>query len=132
MSLLLALLTPAALGLGGWLNPPAARPAPMHYGAFLLLLARIASRPGCWWPCSCGWRCAFRQLRAGACAGHRRHLLRGGRHLGAHRRVLPWQIPVNQLASDPARADLALLVGLIGGALACGWLLRDLARREVL
>jgi ABC-2 type transport system permease protein len=32
--------------------------------------------------------------------------------------VLPWQIPVNQLASVPARADLALALGF-GGGLAC-------------
>lgn len=32
--------------------------------------------------------------------------------------VLPWQIPVNQLASDPARAQLALALGGVGGCVA--------------
>jgi hypothetical protein len=46
--------------------------------------------------------------------------------------VLPWQIPVNQLASDPARANLALAIGGIGGAIAMLAMLRSLSRREVL
>jgi hypothetical protein len=45
--------------------------------------------------------------------------------------VLPWQIPVNQLASDPARAGLALAIGGIGGSLALGAMLWHLSRREV-
>jgi hypothetical protein len=45
--------------------------------------------------------------------------------------VLPWQIPVNQLASDPARAGLALAIGGIGGILALGAMLWHLSRREV-
>ena len=46
--------------------------------------------------------------------------------------VLPWQIPVNQLASDPARAQLALLLGCIGGFIAFAAMLRHLGQREVL
>ena len=45
--------------------------------------------------------------------------------------VLPWQIPVNQLASDPSRAGLALAIGGLGGCLALGAMLWHLSRREV-
>ncbi|HET6432563.1 ABC transporter permease [Dyella sp.] len=46
--------------------------------------------------------------------------------------VLPWQIPVNMLASDPARMHLALGVGLIGGVAVMALMVRQLARREVI
>jgi hypothetical protein len=39
---------------------------------------------------------------------------------------------VNQLAADPSRADLTLLLGGAGGALAFGLMLWRLGRREVL
>lgn len=45
--------------------------------------------------------------------------------------VLPWQIPINQLASDPARAQLALTVGVIGGCVAFGAMLWRMSSREV-
>jgi ABC-2 type transport system permease protein len=43
----------------------------------------------------------------------------------------PWLIATNALASDPARAQLALGVGLIGGLAAAAAMLVDLSRREV-
>ena len=46
--------------------------------------------------------------------------------------VLPWQIPVNQLAADPARAQLALALGCVGGCAAFAAMLWRLSRREVL
>lgn len=45
--------------------------------------------------------------------------------------VLPWQIPVNQLASDPERAGLALAIGGVGGAAVLLLMLWHLGRREV-
>ena len=45
--------------------------------------------------------------------------------------VLPWQIPVNQLAADPARAGIALAIGCLGGAMVLGAMLWNLERREV-
>lgn len=45
--------------------------------------------------------------------------------------VLPWQIPVNMLAVDPARGDLALLIGFVGGIVAFTGMLIHLSRREV-
>jgi lantibiotic transport system permease protein len=44
---------------------------------------------------------------------------------------MPWQMPVNVLATDPARADLALMLGLGGGILVLGLMLAHLSRREV-
>ncbi len=44
---------------------------------------------------------------------------------------MPWQMPVNMLATDPARADLALMLGLGGGVVVLGLMLVHLSRREV-
>ena len=44
---------------------------------------------------------------------------------------MPWQMPVNILSGDPARADLALFLGLGGGVLVLGLMLVHLSRREV-
>ena len=44
---------------------------------------------------------------------------------------MPWQMPVNVLATDPARADLALMLGLGGGVVVLGLMLVHLSRREV-
>jgi hypothetical protein len=46
--------------------------------------------------------------------------------------VLPWQIPVNQLAADPSRANLALAIGGLGGGIALLAMLLSLSRREVI
>jgi hypothetical protein len=45
--------------------------------------------------------------------------------------LLPWQIPVNQLASDPFRVQVALAIGAGGGAVALLAMLWHLSRREV-
>lgn len=45
--------------------------------------------------------------------------------------VMPWQIPVNQLATDPARAGLTLALGFAGGAVALALMVWQLGRREV-
>jgi hypothetical protein len=45
--------------------------------------------------------------------------------------VLPWQIPVNMLATNPERADVALLTGFAGGLAAMVVMLSHLSRREV-
>lgn len=43
----------------------------------------------------------------------------------------PWLIPTNALATDPAQAQLALGVGLIGGLAVTAAMLVDLSRREM-
>lgn len=46
--------------------------------------------------------------------------------------VLPWQLPVNQLASDPQRANITLVLGALGGVVALMSMLWHLSRREML
>ena len=46
--------------------------------------------------------------------------------------ILPWQIPVNMLATDPVRAQLALAIGCVGGCAMLVLMLWRLSRREVL
>jgi ABC-2 type transport system permease protein len=46
--------------------------------------------------------------------------------------VLPWQIPVNQLATDPLRVQFTLALGCIGGCAVFAAMLWRLSRREVL
>jgi len=43
----------------------------------------------------------------------------------------PWLIPTNALAMDPARADMAIAIGLWGGLALLAVMLVDLSRREV-
>jgi ABC-2 type transport system permease protein len=43
----------------------------------------------------------------------------------------PWLIPTNALASNPARADMAIAIGLWGGLALLALMLVDLSRREV-
>lgn len=43
----------------------------------------------------------------------------------------PWLIATNALATDPARAQLALTVGVVGGLVAVAAMLVDLSRREM-
>ena len=42
----------------------------------------------------------------------------------------PWLMPTNMLAGDPARAQLALAIGLAGGTLVLLAMVADLARKE--
>ena len=43
----------------------------------------------------------------------------------------PWLIPTNALATDPARADLALGMGAAGGLIVIALMLWDLSRKEL-
>ena len=45
---------------------------------------------------------------------------------------LPWQMPVNMLASEPWRVNTALALGSVGGVIALVLMLIHLSRREVL
>ncbi len=45
---------------------------------------------------------------------------------------LPWQIPVNMLATDPVRVQTALAVGAVGGLIGFVVLIVHLSRRDVL
>jgi ABC-2 type transport system permease protein len=43
----------------------------------------------------------------------------------------PWLIPTNALASDPARANLAIQIGLYGGLVLLGLMVVRMSRVEV-
>ena len=131
MSALLAALTPAALLLASLINPAAAPQGPMAYAEFLGLLGRMYL--AAWLLIGVQLWVALRfpsfvPALATGIGGTFFAVVATSAKVGV---VLPWQIPVNQLASDPARADLALAVGLLGGCLVFVLMLWRLARREV-
>ena len=131
MSALLAVLTPAALQLAGLINPTAAPQGPMEYVDFLALLGRMFL--AAWLLIGVQLWVALRYASfvpalATGIGGTFFAVVATSAKVGV---VLPWQIPVNQLASDPARADLALAVGLVGGCIVFVLMLWRLARREV-
>ncbi len=132
MSGVLALLTPLAVELASWLKPAVAPLDRADIGDFLTILARMFVA---------GWLLVAVQLwialrfasfvpaLAVGIAGTFFAVVAASARIGI---VLPWQIPVNQLASDPARADLALAIGGLGGILLSALMLWRMSRREVI
>ena len=132
MSALLALLTPSALFAASLINPAAAPTGPVEYIGYLALLGRmflaafLLIAVQLWVALRFA---SFVPALATGIGGTFFAVVATSAKVGV---VLPWQIPVNQLASDPARAQLALALGCAGGLLVMGLMLRQLARREVL
>lgn len=132
MSVLLAVLSTLAISAAGWWNPAIAATGTPDFAAYLWLLGRIFVA---------GWLLVVVQLwlalrfasfvpaLATGIGGTFLVVVATSAKLGV---ALPWQMPVNQLASDPARAQLALALGGIGGAVALLLMLWRLSRREVL
>ena len=132
MSLWLAILTLLAVDLVGTIKPAVAATGPLDTLAYLQMLGRVFL--SAWLLVAVQlWialRCAsFVPALAVGIGGTFFAVVATSAKIGV---VLPWQIPVNQLASDPARAQLALLLGCIGGCIACAAMLRHLGQREVL
>ena len=132
MSVLLALLTLLAATGAGWLKPAVAATGAMDIAGYLTLLGRIFL--AAWLLVAVQLWIALRYASfvpalAVGIGGTFFAVVATSAKIGV---VLPWQIPVNQLASDPARAQLALLLGCIGGCIACAAMLRHLGQREVL
>ena len=130
MSLLLALLTTLAVGAAGVLKPVVAATGPVDIAGYLLLLGRIFL--AAWllvavqlWV-ALRYACFVPALAVGI-GGTFFAVVATSAKIGA---FLPWQIPVNQLASDPARARLALALGLGGGAMAFALMLWRMSRHE--
>jgi lantibiotic transport system permease protein len=131
MSALLGVLAPLAVLAASQLNPAAAPSDGLALSAFLGLLGRIYLA---------GWLLVAVQLwialryasfvpaLATGIGGTFFAVVATSAKVGV---VLPWQIPVNQLAADPARAQLALALGCLGGVLAFALMLWRLGRREV-
>lgn len=131
MSVLLALLTLLAATGAGWLKPAVAATGAMDIAGYLTLLGRIFL--AAWLLVAVQLWIALRYASfvpalAVGIGGTFFAVVATSAKIGV---VLPWQIPVNQLASDPARAQLALLLGCIGGCIAFAAMLRHLGQREV-
>jgi len=132
MSLLLAVLAPLAISMGGMAKPIAAASGTPDFPRFLLLLGRIFL--AAWLLVAVQLWMALRHASfvpplALGIGGTFFAVVATSAKAGV---VLPWQIPVNQLASDPARADLALLLGFSGGLVAFALMLWRMDRREAL
>jgi len=132
MSVLLALLSLAAGRLAGWWQPAVAASGAPDLAGYALLLARIFV--AAWLLVAVQLWIALRfasfvPALATGIAGTFFAVVATSAKVGV---VLPWQIPVNQLATDPARADLALAVGALGGAVAFALMLWRMGRREAL
>ncbi len=130
MSLLLALLTTLAVGAAGLLKPAVAATGPADIVGYLLLLGSIFL--AAWLLVAVQLWVALRYASfvpalAVGIGGTFFAVVATSAKIGA---FLPWQIPVNQLASDPARAQLALALGLGGGAMAFALMLWRMGRHE--
>ena len=131
MSLWLALLVAFAVQAAGWWNSSATASGTPDIVGYLLLLGRIFM--AAWLMIALQLWVALRQssfvpaLGLGI-AGTFFAVVAPSAKIGV---VLPWQIPVNQLASDPARADLTLGLGCIGGAFMFTVMCWRMSQREV-
>jgi ABC-2 type transport system permease protein len=132
MSVLLALLSTLAVALAGWWKPAIAASGTPDFVAHALVLARIFA--AAWLLVAVQLWIALRYASfvpalATGIGGTFFAVVATSAKAGM---FLPWQIPVNQLAAEPARADLTLAFGCIGGGLVFGLMLWRLGRREVL
>lgn len=132
MSLVLGVLSVAAIHAAAWLKPAIAPTGSADLGSYAQLLMRIFV--SAWLLIALQLWVALRfssfvPALAVGIGGTFFAVVATSARIGV---VLPWQIPVNQLASDPARADLALALGGAGGGLLLAAMLWSLSRREVL
>ena len=132
MSVALALMTLAAIEAAAWLKPAIAPSGDVDIAGYLVLLARIFI--AAWLLIALQLWIALRfasfvPALATGIGGTFFAVVATSAKVGI---VLPWQIPVNQLATDPGRASLALAIGGIGGGLLLLAMLRSLSRRDVM
>jgi len=131
MSLVLGVLSVAAIHAAAWLKPAIAPTGTADLVGHALLLLRVFV--SAWLLIGLQLWVALRfpsfvPALATGIAGTFFAVVATSAQIGV---VLPWQIPVNQLSTDPARAHLALAIGGLGGCLLLMWMLWSLARREV-
>lgn len=132
MSLLLAMLTMLAVESAGLLKPAVAAIGSPDIGGYLALLGRIFL--AAWLLVAVQLWIALRYASfvpalAVGIGGTFFAVVATSAKVGA---ILPWQIPVNQLATDTLRVQLTLALGCIGGCLVFVAMLWQLSRREVL
>lgn len=131
MSVVLAAMTLAAAYAAAWAKPSIAPVGTLDFVAYGVLLARIFF--AAWLLIAVQLWIALRYASfvpalAAGIGGTFFAVVATSAKFGA---VLPWQIPVNQLAADPTRATLTLAIGALGGGLVLGAMLWRLSRREV-
>jgi ABC-2 type transport system permease protein len=132
MSALLAIFSTAAITAAGALKPAVAATGAADFAEYLDLLGRIFLSAGLlvavqlWIALRYS---SFVPALATGIGGTFFAVVASSAKIGV---VLPWQIPINQLASDPDRALLALAIGAVGGGAAFVAMLWRLSRREVL
>jgi lantibiotic transport system permease protein len=131
MSLLLAGATLAVVEAAAWFKPAITPTGERDVGAFLMLLGRVFL--SAWLLVAIQLWVALRYASfvpalAVGIGGTFFAVVATSAKLGV---FMPWQIPVNQLASDPDRALLALALGALGGCAAIGGMLLHLSRSEV-
>lgn len=130
MSVILVVATPIVVVLAGVLKPVVAATGTPDFQGFLLLVGRIllasllmigvqlwvALRQASFVPALALGICGtfFAVVATSAKAGI----------------AMPWQMPVNQLASDPFRANITLALGAIGGIIALAIMLWRMSLRE--
>ena len=132
MSVLLALLTLLAATGAGWLKPAVAATGAMDIAGYLTLLGRIFL--AAWLLVAVQLWIALRYASfvpalAVGIGGTFFAVVATSAKIGM---LLPWQLPVNQLASDPQRAQLTLLLGALGGVTVFVLMLWRMGRREVI
>lgn len=132
MSLLLAMLTMLAVEAAGLIKPVVAAIGAPDIGGYLALLGRIFL--AAWLLVAVQLWIALRHASfvpalAVGIGGTFFAVVATSAKVGA---ILPWQIPVNQLATDPLRVQFTLALGCIGGCLVFAAMMWQLSRREVL
>ena len=130
MSVLLAVLATLAVEAAGRLKPAIAATGTPDFAAYAVLLGRIFL--AAWLLVAVQLWVALRYASfvpalAVGIGGTFFAVVATSARAGA---LMPWQIPVNQLAADPARADLTLALGSIGGCIAFLAMLLHLGRRD--
>lgn len=132
MNLLLATWSTLAVLAAGWWKPAVAATGPVDLAGYLLLLGRVFL--SAWLLVAVQLWIALRYASfvpalAVGIGGTFFAVVATSAKIGV---ALPWQIPVNVLATDPVRAQLALVVGCVGGCAAMVLMLWRLGRRETL
>jgi hypothetical protein len=131
MTVMLALMTFAAVALAAWIKPAVAPTDVPDVAAYAATLGRIFLAS--WLLVAVQLWIALRYASfvpalATGIGGTFFAVVATSAKIGV---LLPWQIPVNQLASDPFRVQVALAIGAGGGAVALLAMLWHLSRREV-
>lgn len=125
------LLAAGAGALAGMIKPGIAPTGPIDWPAMVWLHARIFSAAALLTALQLWAALRFRSFVPGLVLGIGGTFFAVVATSARNGVFMPWQMPVNVLAADPARADLALMLGLGGGILVLALMLVHLSRREV-